>query len=258
MTSGRRFGGAGMRRGLRADGGDIVRAILVWGQSNAAGLGEHAELVDPDLVAPRPRSRLWASGSVHASVADRWAAVQPGYGMNVGYSGPELSLAQDLEPAFGRVVIIKHGFGGSSLANDWTHGQSRHSTALSSLASARAAYGPIELAGICWMQGESDSEVEADANAYETNLRNFITDIRTTHLGQPTLPFVVAKISTSPLWTHATAVRAAQAAVTDMANVDVIETSDLPRALDDAHYTMAGQVTLGERFAASLLGLMGL
>ena len=112
------------------------------------------------------------------------------------------------------------------------------------------------------MQGESDAYVApADlddpdptaANAYEQNLTNLINSMRN-DLDAPNLPFSIGRIGTN--WTYSATVRNAQSNVSsNLANTRLVETSDLSLLVDGAHYDTAGMITLGERFAESIIGL---
>ena len=159
------------------------------------------------------------------------------------------------------VALIKHARGATTLAVDWNPDNPGGLYA-GLIADVNAAMTEIttrnpdgELAGMIWMQGESDAFSLEYAQAYETNLRNFIESVRE-DVGVADLPFVIGKIPPDPTWTHYDLIRQAQENVAaSMDNVSIISTDDLP--VTSHHYNTTGQQMLGERFANALLELSG-
>jgi hypothetical protein len=128
--------------------------------------------------------------------------------------------------------------------------------ASNALAAARQFEPDAESAGFFWMQGETDCISAPTANAYQTNFTKFIQKIRA-DFANTNLPFVFGRISDSAVMNYRAIVRAAQAAV-DAAdtNATMVNTDDLPlNATDNIHYTDAGLMTLGQRFAQAWLNL---
>ena len=128
--------------------------------------------------------------------------------------------------------------------------------ASNALAAARQFEPDAESAGFFWMQGETDCISAPTANAYQTNFTKFIQKIRA-DFANTNLPFVFGRISDSAVMNYRAIVRAAQAAV-DAAdtNATMVSTDDLPlNATDNIHYTDAGLMTLGQRFAQAWLNL---
>jgi hypothetical protein len=134
-----------------------------------------------------------------------------------------------------------------------------------------AVHWDVEVAGLVWMHGESDS-IPAFANAHLQHLRRFVTQLRV-DLAVPDLPVVVGKIAIEP-WKGCggtpEVVRAAQDQLaSEDARVVTIETDDLgkinpaptdcviPDGEDPAHYGTPGLLEMGERFAAAMLALGG-
>jgi hypothetical protein len=112
-----------------------------------------------------------------------------------------------------------------------------------------------EVAGMIWMQGESDAYTPAFADAYELRLGHFIDRVRT-DVETPDMRFVIGLIDCLGLCPYREIVRDAQAAVADADPlVSTIETEDLGRYVDDpGHYHGPGMRVMGERFANALLG----
>jgi hypothetical protein len=206
-----------------------------------------------------------------------WNAMNPGHYDQVSNSyGPEFTTARDLANALNETVYVaKYALGGSLLTGafiptwhpdmaDPTQNPAEYRLSLyhamvkwakDALAAARLGEPEVQVAGFFWMQGESDASQLAWAQAYQTNLANFIRRIRT-DFDNVSLPFVFARISDSRLMLYREPVRVAQAAV-DAAdtNAVMVNTDDLPLSTDNIHYTDAGLLTLGQRFARAWLNL---
>ena len=110
-----------------------------------------------------------------------------------------------------------------------------------------------EIAGMIWMQGESDAYNAAYGAAYATNLTYFINTVRT-DFSTPTMPFVVAHHRPLHLYGFPAVakVRTAQQTVPSVVgNASWIDTDDIPQSSAAGHYSAAGQLVLGTRFATS-------
>lgn len=179
--------------------------------------------------------------------------------------GPEISFgraASDLQVT-PTVALVKHAIGATHLAT-WMPGapNQNYETLLAETQRALVDIqnqGKIpELAGIIWMQGESDAiDVEEDALNYKSNLTQWIASFRN-DTGVPDLPMVVGRITQADIYQYATEVRNAQV---EFANEDPfatwINTDDLP-LLDDYHYNAQGHITLGRRFLHAFVDLTSL
>jgi hypothetical protein len=107
------------------------------------------------------------------------------------------------------------------------------------------------------MQGESDALQQDTADAYQTNLSQFLLSLRS-DLGLPVLPITAGLISTQGEWPFVDTVRNSTALTSVLlGQVAVVETNDLPTFTNNlAHYNSQGNLLLGQRFAdvaASLL-----
>jgi hypothetical protein len=119
--------------------------------------------------------------------------------------------------------------------------------------------GEYEIMGMLWMQGESDSKTQADAEAYQKKLEQFIALMRK-ETAKPELPFVIGKLSTrileSPKFKmpFVKIVQSAQEAVAkNDKNVHVIDTDDLSQRDDLVHFDQEGQMGLGKRFGEAMI-----
>ncbi|MBK1855051.1 hypothetical protein JO972_08780 [Verrucomicrobiaceae bacterium 5K15] len=171
-------------------------------------------------------------------------------GLTAGYGGDTAAGLTDLigpELGFGhavgdlyeeQVLIIKAAWGGKSLGLDFLPPSSgpyptptesgdpgyfyqQVLEAVSAVTDNLTTYFPdydgggYEIAGFCWHQGWNDRIDSGFSNAYETNMVNFINDMRT-DLGAPNLPFVIASAAQDP-WITYTKVEKAQLKMADVA-----------------------------------------
>ena len=247
---------------------DIIKVFILAGQSNMAGWAPTAGLplnlaqIQNDVI-------IWDDGNVTASKVKQWLNLGPDFGGDTGYFGPELNFGRTMaDSLFGagvKVALIKYSAGGTDLYNEWRPPGSggitgnRYKNLLNiikmALDSLPGQYTP-EIAGILWMQGESDGTNAYWANAYQTNLTNLIADLRNDE-NKPDLPFVAGMIHLSPDWIFGDVVRHAETVVAHKdATVGIFETQDLSLGDDSAHYQTAAMVEVGKRSARIMLQLM--
>jgi hypothetical protein len=140
------------------------------------------------------------------------------YGSDPTNIGPELQFGHLMGDFHGeQVLLIKTAWGGKSLANDFLPPSSVSPAGYASVPTVDGDRGfyfmetirivndvltnlethfpgydgnGYELAGFGWHQGWNDVIDQNSVNTYESNMRNFILDIRDS-LGVPKLPFVV-------------------------------------------------------------------
>ena len=144
--------------------------------------------------------------------------LSPGFGASSGKTtiGPELGFGHAMGAFYEeQILIIKCSWGGKSLGLDFLPPSSEsyptpvaegdkgffYQKILEIVDDVTAniavhvpgynAAGGYEIAGFCWHQGWNDRVTPAFSAAYETNMANFIRDIRN-DLGVPNLPFVIA------------------------------------------------------------------
>lgn len=189
----------------------------------------------------------------------RTGNLQPGYGANSGNTtiGPELGFGHSIGNTLtNQVLLVKACWGGRSLGNDflppssganlavareWGDPGFYYKETLRVVQDALAKIGAYftnyngqgyELAGICFHQGWNDRVSAPFSAAYQTNMANFIRDLRSQEYGLdvPGLPFVIASTGMDGL-TNYTQVELAQLAMTNAAlypefvgNVAVVDT----------------------------------
>ncbi len=265
----------------------VTQIFVVAGQSNAGGQADTEGLSEELLSQPDVKY---------------WYDTERGYSNNSfrelaplnSTFGPELNLGRILADHLeDEVAIVKRSIGGTELAElpgqgDWSPNSSRELYA-SLLQHINAAKADIvsrgdtpHLAGLFWMQGESDAKSGSQAggffsppqpetaNAYETNLTNFIASLRA-DLESPELPVFVGEINigddpsitTDPdsdyntsfgEWDFTPTVQAAQAAVAAAdPQTHLIETQQFSLLPDYLHFDQAGQLALGAAFANAYL-----
>lgn len=274
------------------------RVYFLGGQSNMEGYGKVQDL-PADLQ--QVQENVWifhgntALDDQPGGGAGIWAPLQPGHGAGFAFQegrnlyserfGIELSFAkrlQELQPAEG-IALIKYARGGSSIAiaaarqfGCWD-ADYRDRTAVNQydhfLATVRQAFAIRDIdgdgqedtlvpAGIVWMQGESDADVDREvAFAYRDNLKRLMDLIRAA-LRVDDLPVVIGRISDSGrdtdgrVWNYGEIVRHVQAEFVerDPAAALVTET-DTYGYSDKWHYDSAGFIDLGKRFAEAVFRL---
>lgn len=104
-------------------------------------------------------------------------------------------------------------------------------------------YNTLQMAGIYWLQGESDATDINLANAYQANLTALVAGLRS-DCGLPNMPFVISRLSNSQTsLPYLTTVQAAQDAVAAaVPNVICVNQDGLPVQVDNLHFTAAGYV----------------
>lgn len=198
-----------------------------------------------------------------------WAYLRDGLGSSFGDNdgkgtfGPELLFGYDMAPQDPKRVIgiIKIAWGGTNLGAQWRPPSAGGETGplykswveayKEALAKLDPAFEP-EIAGMLWMQGESDTGDETMAKDYAKNLTALIKDFRA-ETKSPNMPFVLATINKAPAWAkYGDIVRAAEAEVAKtVPNAATFPTEDYGMG-DPWHYDTPGMVSLGQRFAAAM------
>jgi lysophospholipase L1-like esterase len=111
------------------------------------------------------------------------------------------------------------------------------------------------IAGLIWIQGESDAAVREYAEAYERNLEQLVAATREA-LHVASLPVVVARLNEASGYDHAHVVRAAQERVAARdAQVHLVDTDALALRPDARHFTADSYQRLGTMLAERIIGL---
>lgn len=231
----------------------------------------------PPGVAGRDDGRL--SHGVRWSRFASWQLAQPGFGFkNVkAYAaefpagvtamevfGPELYLARYLNEVSPRdhyivkLAVANTPLRGAGALDNWAPGGNLNNELLKMIAGAynsQRSKVRLQVAGIFWMQGETDALNEASALQYKSNLSGFITKFRQSLVrmkcaGDAEVPVVVGRIQDNPVWAHRSHVRLAQAQVAaELPRVSLVDTDDLSPYLvvGGVHFNEVAQARLGER-----------
>lgn len=254
-----------------------IRVVLIGGQSNADGRADSSTL-PAALKSPQDDVPYFYHTKGSAS-AGTLTTVRPGSPEQGGgtFFGPEITMADQLSSYAASmapdtsIAFIKYATGGTNLAVQWAAGgtvgtsgdgaeyltfQNTVTAGLSALHTAFPS-ASISLAGMVWMQGESDVLNATYTANYETNLTNFIGDIRLTYGND--LPFVIGRLSngqTSLDSTRLTTVRGAQDDVSAaLPDVGLVNTDGYGMKSDNLHFNTSGQQALGAAFANQLIAL---
>jgi hypothetical protein len=248
-----------------------TKVFLLGGQSNMAGCGVTADLTTPPYNGRYTDIKVWNSWSNASTVGNAWVDLQGGYGFDgypgISMFGPEVSFGYDLHNRVfpnDDIYLVKLGANSTTLANQWNpssatiygYFKSRVNAAMANLTAAGKA---PTIAGMIWMQGESDAMNHTYATAYQTNLTNLIARVRS-DFNTPNMPFVIGRINLSQYWgtpADNQLVRDSQVAVAAaVSSVSWIDTDNIPvwtgnepGHADPSHYNSDGQIILGARFA---------
>jgi hypothetical protein len=161
--------------------------------------------------------------------------------------------------------LIKYAVGASRFQDQWPDGGHKLTTICkaqiaASLASTKYAGTPSRRI-IVVIHGESDAQVTASANAYETSLDTVVSAIRTT-LGDADTHAIIVQLNSNAVVGGDGAVatvRTAQAAwVTAQGGTKatLLDSSAYALSADSIHYSQSGAQGLGEGLADTIDGLL--
>jgi hypothetical protein len=266
--------------------------ILVAGQSNAVGYDAYAEELPAD---PKDAATMfwWRVGDpppdeFDGTSARQWTTLQyqprtPAmegeaakktgrqYGnfnrKTKGGFGPEIGMVRTLATKESRpLAVIKTAFSGTSVAADWNVGRPGQADACyrAMINEAKAATAAAKSKGVTlrprafvWVQGESDANAK-DAPAYVANLTAMLKVLRS-ELEAPDLILLLGvntrfgngKNAFMPKVVEAQ--QAVAAALPRARYVDTAGAETLPPS--HTHFTAAGTLEIGRRYAEALLSL---
>ena len=261
--------------------------ILVAGQSNAVGFDAYASQLP---VNPNDKDVLfwWRVGdpppdTYDSTSARQWTRLQTqprsnpmpktngvprqygNFAKPEGGFGPEIGLARELRAKEGKpLAIIKVAFSGTAMRTDWNPGDAGDggacyralvSEAKAAIADAKARSTKLNLRALVWVQGESDSN-PTDAPNYEQALTSMIAAVRkdldtprlvvllgvNTHFGNDKNPHVARIIEAQ----RAIAAKDPRCVYVDTEGAETLKPSQ-------THFTAAGTLEVGRRFADALL-----
>jgi hypothetical protein len=245
-----------------------TKVFLLAGQSNMSGAAGPA-YNDPPLPAPYHvvQSNVHILGRCDNQVWKTWQELQIGFGQVSNSFGPEVTFGYTMHTLLPKddIYLVKFGVGGTKLGagrNEWNvtlnNGkggalyQEFKATVDAAMTNLAAAGKSPTIAGLLWMQGESDRE-GADATAYATNLTDFILRVRS-DFGRPDMPIVIGRITTNYA-ARSALIREAQMTIPGkVGHASWINTDDLQQNLRwPWHYGTQGHIDLGKRFASQFI-----
>jgi len=231
-----------------------VPIYVLAGQSNASGCGLLSELTDEQKIPPQD-SYIYMDGTEDVSLLNKWTNVIAGDGGNISCVGPEFGFAQNMpKPCY----IIKYTVGGTSMDMFWRSENAGgcYPGYVNLLNTIRNGLDSINvqghIAGLMWLQGESDSFKFGPSSAYSDRLYAFITDFRH-DVGEPDLPVVVAQIHAATNLDYVVAVQNAETEIQyQLPNIATFSTSDLSLIPGTPHFDANSQLEIGSRFAEAM------
>ena len=244
--------------------------FILSGQSNMSGGGDVVADIGID-AAVGDKVQVW-------DASDGWGKQgNPGKWMSLNQLqstkkelrnnkiGPEFGFAQTMSALYpaAEIHLIKVSKGGTPIdfwLPDANGKQNGNTMLLANLKNALEKIGgDYEIAGMLWMQGESDAKKQADAEAYQKKLEQFIALMRK-ETGKPELPFVIGRLSTRILESKKFSmpfVKVVQSGQDAVAKNDkdahVVNTDDLTQRDDFVHFDQQGQLGLGKRFGEAMI-----
>lgn len=238
-----------------------IKVFLLAGQSNMSGWTSSSGMPSA-YTQSQANVLIYADGEIDNSKKKKWMNNGMDFGHAIGWFGPELVFGKTLSDSLSgtKIALIKHSVGSTYLATNWRPPSSGGTTGAlytamlatvkAGLASLDPQYTP-EWSGMLWMQGEFDGGNQGYANEYQTNLANFVKDVRAA-VNAPNLPFIIGMIDSSRSWPYAGTIRAAERAVAkNVTNVGLVDTYGF--ATDGTHYKLDGMIALGKGFATNWL-----
>ena len=231
--------------GLREKKEKPLDVYILAGQSNMVGMRSEIEKVPADWMQPDYGILFFDNGN--------WIPAIPGKTEPKGF-GPEISFGQTLRklghPPLG---IIKASRGATALAEHWNAGPEKGELLKfleNQIRSAKMSR-PLKFRGIIWMQGESDADSPAKAQAYAENLTAFISAVREI-VGDDALPFYCGRVNPpADKFPEVETVRRSQETC-PAENYFLINCDDLQKVPDNLHYNTEGILEAGKRFAEAV------
>lgn len=262
--------------------GQKATVILLGGQSNASGCSLD-EYLKKNVSAEKYAEYQNGFDNVYinylsgANMSQAFVKCASFQGEAPGSFGPELGLAEYLSKTYPdrTFFIIKCAWGGSNLYSQWLSPSSWGKTGdlykqfeafvQTSIEYLVSKNYDVEIAGMCWMQGESDAFAAKNAEKYATHLNNLIKDVRkefAQYAAEGGIAFVDAYIAANPAyWVYYEAVNRGKQEIADSSELNVVVDTvtagltcekEPEGAPDLAHYDSMSQILLGHLFAEEL------
>ncbi|KAH0726126.1 hypothetical protein KY284_001991 [Solanum tuberosum] len=230
----------------------VKNIFLLAGQSNMSGLGGVVnntwDGIVPPECSPNPAilkldAKLQWVEATEPLHADIDANVTCGIGPGMPFANSLLNTTSFL----GEVGLVPCAMAGNRISQ-WQKG-----TFLYNQLVMRAKAAAVQECGVTramlWYQGESDTTLLSNANAYKGKMQQFFTDLRS-DVGIPDLLIIQVALASGTNYTDI--VREAQLNP-DLANVVTVDARGLELHKDNLHLTASSQVLLGHMMADAYL-----
>lgn len=221
---------------LQADERPLTVFVLA-GTSNMLGSPAKLDNLPQELREPLPDVLAFQKGE--------WAPLEPGKNL----VGNEAVFGKAMAKHLGRPVgilwtsvrYVASGSPGPVVTNMRKQSQDRGRS--------------VEIAGMLLDVSFGDGQKEETAQAYSDGLTRWVETARR-DLGKPNLPIVLMRaIPPRPNQIHLETVRRAQDAL-KLPHLRVIPCDDVERGSDQVHFSTAGRLDLGRRYAAAMIELL--
>lgn len=254
-----------------------IKVFILSGQSNMSGGGKLQKPLEFD-EAIGSKVQIWdgcAYWKGKNAYPKKWVSLTEVQKLkkNIGrdWIGPEFGFARVLSKDYPpeKIYLIKVACGGTAI--DWWLPKAKevddryqwHARLIANIDEAlKNIQGDYEIAGMLWMQGETDTMRKNMAESYQANLERLI-DVMRTKFDQPEMPFLIGRITIHLLkskkfnWPFTDTVRAAQDTVAkNDPHASLVDSDDLSLRPDFTHFDVPGQLQLGERFGEAMLEVL--
>jgi hypothetical protein len=224
------------------------KIYVLAGQNNGQGYAPINEV--PSYISLGRRAQIWNATN------NAFETMIPGNTQAVSNSafGPEISIvhcALKDSDQDNIVYLIKHTAGGTNLDLQWRKGGLLYSTLAGKVNDAKTKFDSVNCQyrtmAFFWVQGESDSTTQDMSSRYQSNLTQFISDVRSDVITQYP-PVIIVLVSYAEAWKgYYEVVRTAQAAVAStVPGSFLVETKELSRIPDGMHYDAESVIRLGQ------------
>jgi sialidase-1 len=240
------------------------KVFILTGQSNSLGTTNGTETdVSPGADAADPRMKfLWHNvADATTSIGDSGGAfttlqAQQGgyYAGSAAHWGPEIDFARSLvRGGVSNIAVVKASRGGGGNTN-WSKAAGGHmyghvvTTVTAATNALTAAGDTFEIAGLLYVQGESDTTDEADIAG--TRFKDLVDNLRADLPNAASMHAVIGGIAAAG--TTRDTVRARHAAIADATPyIDFFPNLDLQASVvaDGLHFNKAAKLRIGRRFA---------
>lgn len=229
--------------------GEMEDSFVVGGQSNAVARNNEADNAYLGITFPIAKSKYWSNGVGDFGTGGLGTNTFENtiFGVNqasdtTGNWGVEFRNAYNLSQANRQNYLFKYAIGGTSMATTWLIGS--YTIAKIMAKSGRA------FKNFLWIQGETDATVLDYANAYQTNLMEFIRRVRMYSTYGDDMKFIIFRLPniTRPKYQYVNTIQVAQDYVAaHVPNVEIVTAPDNWNAPDGEHYDAPTIDTIAQR-----------